>query len=95
MFFNFCVYQKEHPEALLALLREVFYIENRVWYLITVRTPVLQEDLYYAESFDDLEKYATVYYPREFSISSNSNTQSLYITKRFRVLPKITYRKAL
>ncbi|EDW02631.1 cilia- and flagella-associated protein 61 [Drosophila grimshawi] len=95
LFFNFCLYRCEHPDALLALLQEVFYVESRVLYLITVKTPIVPDNKHYAECFDDLKKYAMVFYPREFSITSNPNTQSVYITDRIRLLPKITYRKAL
>ncbi|ALC42280.1 CG30275, partial [Drosophila busckii] len=95
LFFNFCTYKSAHPEVLLALVRELFYIENRIWYLLTVRMPEVKGNFYYAESFDDLEKYANVLYPREFSITSNTNTQSVYVIPRFQLLPKISYRKAL
>jgi len=96
LFFNYCIYARDHPNALLDVLREVFYIENRITFVITVRMPELPHySHYYAESFDDLQKYAKIFYPREFSIPPNSNTQSLYIIHRNNLLPRITYRKAL
>ncbi|XP_034480066.1 cilia- and flagella-associated protein 61 [Drosophila innubila] len=95
LFFNYCIYASDHPNVLRDVLLEVFYIEIRVTYVIAVKMPVLPHySSFYAESFDDLEKLAKVYYPREFSISSN-NTQSLYIVHRYNLLPRITYRKAL
>ncbi|XP_001360498.2 cilia- and flagella-associated protein 61 isoform X1 [Drosophila pseudoobscura] len=95
MFFNFCVYKSENDDAIASILRELFYRENRVWFLITVKNPSIAQPTYYVETFDDLEKYADVYYPREFSVENNFNTQELYIVYRFKLMRKITYRKAL
>ncbi|XP_041448084.1 uncharacterized protein LOC111080538 isoform X2 [Drosophila obscura] len=95
MFFNFCVYKIDNADAMESILRDIFYRENRIWYLITVKSPTIPQPTYYAETFEDLEKYADVFYPREFSIENNFNTQALYVIFRFKLLPKITYRKAL
>ncbi|KAM8711239.1 hypothetical protein ACLKA7_000387 [Drosophila subpalustris] len=96
LFFNYCIYASDHPNALREVLRGVFYLEIRITFVITVRMPELSYySSYYAESFDDLEKLAKIFYPRDFSITSNSNTQSLYIIHRYGLLPRITYRKAL
>lgn len=95
LFFTFCIYREDEPESLLALIREVFYRENRLLYLIAVRMPYLAKHTHYIEHFDDLAKYCQIFYPREFSIESNANTQSVFIVKRYGLLPAITYRKAL
>ncbi|KAH8407517.1 hypothetical protein KR222_004808, partial [Zaprionus bogoriensis] len=96
LFFNFCIYSADHPEAIVEVAREVFYIDNRILYLITVRVPDRTDDsTFYQERFDDLEKFATGYYPREFSLGSNRNTQMIFIIERFGLLPKITYRRAM
>ncbi|KAH8307392.1 hypothetical protein KR044_011244 [Drosophila immigrans] len=96
LFFTYCVYARAHPNALLHIQREVFYIENRINYLIAVKMPTMCETInYYKEEFDDMEKYAKIFYPREFSIQSNPNTQSLYIVHRYSLLARINYRKAL
>lgn len=96
LFFNYCIYASDHPNVLRDVLLEVFYIEIRISFVIAVRMPELPHySSFYAESFDDLEKLAKIYYPREFSISSNNNTQSLYFVHRYNLLPRIIYRKAL
>ncbi|XP_017959932.1 cilia- and flagella-associated protein 61 [Drosophila navojoa] len=95
LFFTFCIYREDEPESLLALIREVFYRENRLLNLIAVRMPYLAKHTHYIEHFDDLAKYCQIFYPREFSIESNANTQSVFIVNRYGILPTITYRKAL
>ncbi|XP_050743585.1 cilia- and flagella-associated protein 61 isoform X2 [Drosophila biarmipes] len=95
LFFNFCIYKSEYSAVLVEIVKEVLYRENRVWYLIAVRTPYVRQPFHFNETFDDLEKIAKVYYPREFSTENNPNTQSLCIVHRFDILRKITYRKAL
>ncbi|KAH8370674.1 hypothetical protein KR093_004626 [Drosophila rubida] len=96
LFFTYCIYDKDHPNALLQIQREAFFIENRISYLIAVKMPTLRENSgFYAETFTDLEKNAKIFYPREFSIQSNPNTQCLYIVHRYGLLAKINYRKAL
>lgn len=76
-------------------MKEVFYRENRVWYLIAVRTPNVRQPSHYTECFEDLAELAHVYFPREFSMEDKFNTQSLYIVDRFERMPRITFRKAL
>ncbi|XP_052841054.1 cilia- and flagella-associated protein 61 isoform X2 [Drosophila gunungcola] len=95
LFFNFCIYKSEYSMVLVEIIKEVFYRENRVWYLIAVRTPLVRQPSHFMETFDDLEKISQIFYPLEFCTEKNCNTQSLYIVDRFSVLPKITYRKAL
>ncbi|SPP72843.1 cilia- and flagella-associated protein 61 [Drosophila guanche] len=95
MFFNFCVYKSENGDAVASILRDILYRENRVWYIITVKSPKIPQPTHYAETFTDLEQYADIYYPREFSIENNFNTQALYVVYRLKLLPKITYRRAL
>uniref|UniRef100_A0A6P4FVA6 Uncharacterized protein LOC108051505 n=1 Tax=Drosophila rhopaloa TaxID=1041015 RepID=A0A6P4FVA6_DRORH len=81
--------------VLVEIIKEVFYRESRVCYLIAVRTPFVRQPSHFIESFDDLEKLSEVFYPKEFSSEKNSNTQALYIVDRAVLLPKMTYRKAL
>ncbi|XP_034109209.1 cilia- and flagella-associated protein 61 isoform X1 [Drosophila albomicans] len=96
LFFTYVVYAEAHPNTLLHIQREAFYIENRIMYLIAVKMPELDDiSSYYSENFEDMEKYAKIFYPREFSIQTNSDTQSLYIVHRYSLLSKINYRKAL
>ncbi|EDV37603.1 uncharacterized protein Dana_GF13533 [Drosophila ananassae] len=95
LFFNFCIYKSECPEVLAEILQEVFYLENKATYFITVRMPFVKQQAHLQEYFEDLEKLCKVFYPREYSINNNFNTQSLYIVDRGQMLPKITYRKAL
>ncbi|KAH8327104.1 hypothetical protein KR074_002746, partial [Drosophila pseudoananassae] len=95
LFFNFCIYKSEFPEVLAQVLQEVFYLENRATYFITVKMPNVKQQEHLKEYYGDLEKLCKIYYPREYSINNNFNTQSLYIVERFDMLPKITYRKAL
>ncbi|KAH8253481.1 hypothetical protein KR032_005678, partial [Drosophila birchii] len=94
LFCTFCIYKVDYPCVIPAIMKEVFYRENRVWYLITVRTPNVRQPTHLRESFEDLEELAKVFFPREYSLE-NSNTQSLYIVNRFERMPQITYRKAL
>ncbi|XP_044317967.1 uncharacterized protein LOC108043048 isoform X2 [Drosophila rhopaloa] len=95
LFFNFCIYKNEYSMVLVEIIKEVFYRESRVCYLIAVRTPFVRQPSHFIESFDDLEKLSEVFYPKEFSSEKNSNTQALYIVDRAVLLPKMTYRKAL
>ncbi|KAH8234415.1 hypothetical protein KR038_009519, partial [Drosophila bunnanda] len=94
LFCNFCIYKVDYPGVVSEIMKEVFYRENRVWYIITVRTPDVRQPTHFKEIFDDLEQLSKVYYPQEFSVE-NDNTQSLYVVVRFEHLPRITYRKAL
>ncbi|XP_017024545.1 cilia- and flagella-associated protein 61 isoform X1 [Drosophila kikkawai] len=95
LFCNFCIYKHDHPCVIAEIINEVFYMENRVWYLIAVKTPNVRQPKHFMETFDDLEELSKVFYPREYCLENNNNTQSLYIVDRFELLPKITYRKAL
>ncbi|XP_023037946.1 cilia- and flagella-associated protein 61 [Drosophila willistoni] len=97
LFLNFCIYRSEYADCLTILLREAFFCEPRIVYLISVKNPDVQQHAYYVESFDDLAKYAIIYYPRDFDINNNVNTQCLYIIYRFSrlMMNRITYRKAL
>ncbi|KAH8389744.1 hypothetical protein KR200_000871 [Drosophila serrata] len=95
LFCNFCIYKVEYPCVISEIMRQVFYRENRVWYIITVRTPNVRQPSHFNESFEDLEELSKVFYPQEFCAEKNDNTQSLYIVIRFEQMPWMTYRKAL
>lgn len=95
LFFNFCVYKSDQSPVLVEIIKDVLYRESRVWFLITVRCPYVPQPIHFVETFDDLEKISQVFYPLEYSMDKNNNTQSLYIVDRFVILPRITYRKAL
>ncbi|XP_030387028.1 cilia- and flagella-associated protein 61 [Scaptodrosophila lebanonensis] len=95
LFLNFGAYKSDHPLTIRAILKEVFYTENKVLYLMTVKMPKTPQHKYYYESFSDLKPYARVLYPREFDLENNPVTQSLYVVYRYDILPKINYRKAL
>ncbi|XP_017077747.1 cilia- and flagella-associated protein 61 isoform X2 [Drosophila eugracilis] len=82
LFFSFCIYKADHSEALLEIIKEVLYRENRVWYLIAVKTPAVRQPHHFIETFDDLAKISHVFYPQEYSLENNSVTQSLYIVDR-------------
>lgn len=94
MFFNFCIYEKTCPNIIAEVARELFNIENCVRFLITIKVSNMEKSKVYAESYDDLEKYAESFHPLEFDFR-NSNTQSLLMIKRLALLPTITFRKAL
>ncbi|XP_032572075.1 cilia- and flagella-associated protein 61 [Drosophila sechellia] len=95
LFFNFCIYKSEHSTVLVEIIKDVLYRESRVWFLIAVRSPYMPQPIHFVETFDDLEKISKVFYPLEYSMDKNNNTQSLYIVDRFVLLPRISYRKAL
>ncbi|KAH8402349.1 hypothetical protein KR009_011514 [Drosophila setifemur] len=95
LFFNFCIYKSENTAVIPEIVEELFYRESRVWFLITIRTPNVQQPSHFAETFTELEHISKIFYPREYSSETNPNTQSLYIVHRTELLPKITFRKAL
>ncbi|KAH8284805.1 hypothetical protein KR054_001226, partial [Drosophila jambulina] len=95
LFCNFCLYKSECPGVVAEIIKEVFYRENRVWYLIAVRPPTVREPTHFRETYDDLAALSKVFYPRDYCVETNYNTQSLYIVDRYERMPKITYRRAL
>lgn len=94
MFFNFCIYEKKCPNIIAEVARELFNVEHSVRYLITIKVSIEEKSKLYAESYDDLEKYAESCYPLEFDLR-NCNTQSLLMIKRLALLPTMTFRKAV
>ncbi|XP_026836948.1 cilia- and flagella-associated protein 61 isoform X3 [Drosophila erecta] len=82
LFFNFCIYKSNYSTVLVEIIKDVLYRENRVWFLIAVRTPYVSQPKHFVESFEDLEKICQVFYPLEYSMDWNNNTQSLYIVDR-------------
>ncbi|EDW56825.1 GM15944 [Drosophila sechellia] len=82
LFFNFCIYKSEHSTVLVEIIKDVLYRESRVWFLIAVRSPYMPQPIHFVETFDDLEKISKVFYPLEYSMDKNNNTQSLYIVDR-------------
>ncbi|XP_030388035.1 cilia- and flagella-associated protein 61 isoform X2 [Scaptodrosophila lebanonensis] len=95
MFFNYNIYNLDHPETLKFVMSELFYREHRITYMITVKPPNYNSIDKLKLDYSLIENYGKSYYSTQYSLPTCNKYSSVIIVQRADVFPAITFRKAL
>ncbi|XP_068148018.1 cilia- and flagella-associated protein 61 [Drosophila tropicalis] len=90
VFFNFAIYNENHPNIFKEVIYEVFYRELRVFFIIIAKPPTYRDGEYKL-----IESYGRTYYPKDFKATANTHCPSVIIIEREKIMPILSFRKAL